>query len=377
MKNIVEVLKKLYLSVPAIVVIFVVFSGFIVNCFYSNTFLLDNRPLAQKPSELTSNFASEFEQYYNDTFAGRKKLVKKYSKIKLKLGLDTGFTINGLDGWMFYDSAKVPDGYTLIDYYGELSFTPEEEQQMAEGMQKAKDFYAKKGIDYVIAVVPNKEGLYSEYMPLRMQNARVSDISRTDRAIEYAKKHTNVIIVNWREALSDAKSKIKYSLYYKKDSHWNNIGAYVAYKALADNLRPLGYYLQVPEFKESMVTDIYAVHPDLAVDGDTDIDFKVNYKEYQKPKNLVDEDHGFFQIWENKTGKVKKRVLLIRDSMGIALMKYMQKDFIYGVYAHSKWNTKEGLNELINKYKPDLIVDETGERYFNRFMKYNELYGEN
>ena len=377
MRKVVEIVKKIYLSAPAIIVLFVVFSGFIVNCFYSNTFLLDNRPLAQKPDKLTSAFAQDFEKYYNDTFAGRKKLVKKFSKIKLKLGLDTGFTINGLDGWMFYDSAKVPDGYTLVDYYGEISFTPEEEKQMAEGMQKAKDFYAKRGIDYVIAVVPNKEGLYSEYMPLRMQKARVSDESRTDRAITYAQKHTNVAIINWREALKEAKTIVPHALYYRKDSHWNNIGAYVAYKALADKLNTMGYNLRVPEFNNNMIADMYSVHQDLAVGGDTDIDFKVVYKEHQKPVNHVNEDHGFFQIWENKSGDVKKRVLLIRDSMGIALMRYMQKDFTYGVYAHSKWNNKEGLNELISKYKPDLVIDETGERYFNRFMKYNDLYEEN
>ena len=78
------------------------FSGFIANCFYSNTYLLDNRPLAQKPDELTSHFARDFEQYYNDTFAGRKKLVKKFSKIKLKLGLDVGFIINGLNALTAY-----------------------------------------------------------------------------------------------------------------------------------------------------------------------------------------------------------------------------------------------------------------------------------
>ena len=377
MKRVVEYLKKIYLSVPAIVAIFLIFSGFLANCFYSNTFLLDNRPLMPKPDKLTSHFAHDFEQYYNDTFAGRKKLVKKYSKIKLKLGLDTGFTINGLDGWMFYDSAKVPDGYTMIDYYGELSFTPEEEQKMAEGMQKAKDFYARRGIDYVIAVVPNKEGLYSEYMPLRMQKARVSDVSRTDRAIEYAQKHTNVSIINWREVLAGAKKDISYSLYYKKDSHWNAIGAYIAYKELMENINLGKYHIDIPEFNENMITAVYKVHPDLAVDGDSDLDFEIAYQTSQNPKNLVDEDHGFFQIWENPTAPIKKKVLLIRDSMGIALMKYMQKDFAYGVYAHSKWNTKEGLRELIEKYKPDLVVDETGERYFNRFLKYNDLYGEN
>lgn len=376
MKNIVQCFKKIYLFVPAIVILVIVFGGFIANCFVSNTYLLDNRPLAEKPTKLSSHFAHDYEQYYNDTFAGRKKLVKKFSKIKLKLGLDTGFTINGLNGWMFYDSAKVPDGYTLIDYYGAVSFTPEEEKKMAEGMQKAKDYYTHRGIDYVIAVVPNKEGLYSEYMPLRMQKARVSDVSRTDKAITYAQEHTDVPIINWRFALEQGKQNSSYQLYYSKDSHWNNVGAYVAYVELAKNLKKLGYDLQVPDFSDDMVTNVYSATADLLVGGGADVDYTVKYKPEQAPKNLVDEDHGFFQIWENPNAVVQKRVLLIRDSMGIALMRYMQKDFAYGVYAHSKWNTKEGLKKLIETYKPDLIIDETGERYFSRFLKYNDLYKE-
>ena len=79
---------------------------------------------------------------------------------------------------------------------------------MISGIEKAKDFYAKRGIDYIIAVVPNKEGLYSEYMPLRMQNARISDVSRTDKAIAYIKEQTNVPIINWRFPLNEAKKKI-------------------------------------------------------------------------------------------------------------------------------------------------------------------------
>lgn len=376
MKRIFVYIKNIYLSVPAIIVLLMVLGGFVVNCFVSNTFLLDNRPLFKKPTKFTSNFAKDFEQYYNDTFAGRKKLVKKFSKLKLKLGLDTGYTINGLDGWMFYDSAKVPDGYTLIDYYGEVSFSPEEEKQMAEGIEKAKDFYAKRGIDYIIAVVPNKEGLYSEYMPLRMQNARISDVSRTDRAIVDIKERTNVPIINWRFPLNEAKKKISYPLYFKMDSHWNNIGAYIAYKSLADTLHSMGYPLQVSEFENKMIQSQYAASSDLGVDGDHDIDFSINYKIDQHPQNIVDEDHGFFQIWENPKAAIQKRVLLIRDSMGIALMRYMQKDFAFGVYAHSKWNTKEGLKKLIETYKPDLVIDETGERYFNRFLKYKDLYEE-
>ena len=165
MKKIVKLAEKIYLSTPAMLLLALVLGGFVINCFVSNTFLLDNRPLAKKPTKFSADFPRQYEQYFNETFSGRKKLVKKFSKIKLRLGMDSGYIINGLNGWMFYDSAKVPDGYTLIDYYGEIVYTPQELDQMTSGMKAARDFYAKKGIDYMIVVTPNKESLYSEYMP--------------------------------------------------------------------------------------------------------------------------------------------------------------------------------------------------------------------
>lgn len=376
MKKIFAVIKNIYFSGPAILLLLLIGGGFLANCFFSNTFLLDNRPLVQKPTKFSTKFTSEYEAYFNDTFAGRKNLVKKYAKLKTKLGFDNGYIINGLNGWAFYDSAKVPDGYTLVDYYGEVSFSPEDVQQMAEGMKAAKKFYAKRGIDYVAAVVPNKEGMYSEYMPERMQKARVSSESRTDRAISFIQENTDVALINWRTALNEAKNKIPYHLYFTKDSHWNNIGAYIAYEELARVLRPLGYPLDVPAFSSDFVAEAFNVGSDLEVSGSGDVNYTITYKPEQKAKNLIDEDHGFFQVWENPNAPIQKRILLIRDSMGIALMPYLQKDFAYGVYAHSKWNTREGLKKIISTYQPDLVIDETGERYFNRFMKYNNLYKE-
>ena len=65
----------------------------------------------------------------------------------------------------------------MIDYFGEVRFSEEELKQMAEGVEKARAFYAKRGIDYIIVVAPNKEAMYSEYMPDRLQKQRVRQIA--------------------------------------------------------------------------------------------------------------------------------------------------------------------------------------------------------
>ena len=92
---------SLYMLLPAALMLYWVFVPFAANLFSSNTALLDNRPLNRKPEKLSLDFAREFEAYYNDTFAGRKKFLKKLAKFKMKWELDNGTTINGRDGWVF------------------------------------------------------------------------------------------------------------------------------------------------------------------------------------------------------------------------------------------------------------------------------------
>ena len=86
-------MKKLYVLyrlLPGFIFCLMVFWPFAANIFFSNTELLDNRPLHEKPTRLDKNFSRDYEAYYNDTFAGRKKLVSKYIKLQQKLKIDTG-----------------------------------------------------------------------------------------------------------------------------------------------------------------------------------------------------------------------------------------------------------------------------------------------
>lgn len=366
----------IYNVLPAIVLLGGVFTGFLANCFYSNEFLLDNRSLKTKPTTFSRDFSRQYEDYFNDTFAGRKRLIKKYGKIQYALGMDSGYTINGLNGWSFYDSAKVPDGYTLIDYYGAVHFNENELKTIVSGMKRAKDFYASRGIDYMVIVAPNKEGLYSEFMPERMQRERVSDVSRTDAAIEYVQANSDVRIINFREALEKAKKNLPYEVYFFKDSHWNEIGAYVAYAEMGQQLKGIGYEIDVPALTADMITQRGEHVSDLGVWLDKDRNFDVPYKQDIEIINEKDDDNGFFQVWRNPRAANKKTCLMIRDSFGVPLIRLLSRDFERCVFVHNKWNTREGLEKLIAEYKPDLVIDELVERYFNRFLKYNELYGE-
>ena len=369
---------SLYMLLPAALMLYWVFVPFAANLFSSNTALLDNRPLNHKPEKLSLDFAREFEAYYNDTFAGRKKFLKKLAKFKMKWELDNGTTINGRDGWSFYDSGKVPDGYTLVDYFGKVRFTEAEMKRMAEGITKARDYYEKRGIKYYLIIAPNKEGLYSEYMPSHLQGDRVSDKSRMDLAVEYLQKHTDVNIINFRDVLTASKHEYGVNLYYPGDSHWNEVGAYVAFEKLSETLSRDGVRgIPRKPLRKEMIGLKGFYSSDLnRLGGDEDISYSVDFLSGKEGNAVVSLDNRFFEVWENPKAPVKKTVLMIRDSFGLALMPYLDKTFAKNVFAHNRYNKRHELDRLVAEYKPDIMIEEMVERYFDRLLKYNELYGE-
>ena len=369
---------SLYLLLPTALLLFWVFVPFVENMFASNTELLDNRPLNEKPDKLTKNFAKDFEAYYNDTFAERKKFLKKLSRIKMKLEMDSGTTINGQKGWLFYDSGKVPDGYTLVDYFGKVRFSETDLKKMADGLKKAQAYYKKRGIDYYFIVAPNKEGLYSEFMPEHLQKDRVSTKSRTDVAIEYLQKHTDVNIINFRDILEPSKNKYGADLYYPGDSHWNEVGAYLAFENLLKKMSQNGLQnLPIKPLQKNMIGFAGFAHADLNKFGqDKDISYKIDFLNGKSGRKVVAEDNGFFSVYENKQAPVQKTVLMIRDSFGLNLIPYFDKTFARNIFAHNKYNKRQELDRLVAQYKPDIMVDEAVERYFDRLLRYSELYGE-
>lgn len=371
-------LVRTYMLLPALLMLVIVFYPFAANLFYTNTEIMDNRPLHEKPVKFTRNYAREFEDYYNDTFAGRKKIISKYVKLQKKLKIDAGQYFYGQDGWIFYDSIKANNGNTLVDYYAEVYFDDEELEKMAQGINMAYDFYAKRGIKYVIFVAPNKEGLYSEYMPSHLQGDRVSDKSRMDLAVEYLQKHTDVNIINFRDVLTASKHEYGVNLYYPGDSHWNEVGAYVAFEKLSETLSRDGVRgIPRKPLRKEMIGLKGFYSSDLnRLGGDEDISYSVDFLSGKEGKAVVSLDNRFFEVWENPKAPVKKTVLMIRDSFGLALMPYLDKTFAKNVFAHNRYNKRHELDRLVAEYKPDIMIEEMVERYFDRLLKYNELYGE-
>lgn len=352
-------IRKVYLLLPLFLLLAIIYIPFVLNFFLSNTEMLDNRELKQRPKQFTLHFPQDFTDYYNDTFAGRKKLIVKYVKLKQKLKIDTGQYFYGQEDWMFYDSAKVNNGNSMLGYYGVARFDDATLEQLLSSLKLEKSFFEQFGARYILMVIPDKENVYSEYMPLNMQKARVSDVALSDVAISYLESHSDIDVLRMKPILLQAKQKTSYLLYYPKDTHWNGIGAYIGFEALSDRLEKES--LAVP-LTDDMVQAGELVEQDMHPTDKT-VRYTVSYlpnATYEKreiiPQQLI--------VYENKKAPLGQTILFAGDSFAEALLPYLAKTYRRIVSVPAGIKDVAFYERVLEEYRPNIVVHELIERYF-------------
>ena len=256
----------------------------------------------------------------------------------------------GKNDWLFYKTEL--DGHPVWDYMGINHFTEEELAAIADNLTQTRDYFEnERGIDFYIMALPNKEIVYEEYMPDTI--ARVDEVSRAEQVAEYIWANTDLTYVFPKQAMLDAKEE--YQIYYKTDTHWNQVGAFVgiqeifkeAYGTYAD-LDSVSFRIDSETFAGDLAT-IAGVSDKYA--NDTVYVFE---KESADPAQYRDEV-----------------ALIIGDSFGGFLMTVAK-----GYYKDVVWiNTKveDFSMELIDEYNPDVIIWESVERYMETFLNDNLL----
>lgn len=153
-------------------------------------------------------------------FRWNKALINFYSSLRLKLG-DRVFNkaVVGKDGWVFY-----ADLASIKDYQNS---EPLSEAKLSYFQKKLSDLNSslvEQGITLLIVIPPNKSTIYPQYMPDEI--SVLNKKSRLDQFIERMKKE-KINVIDLRPVLLDASKK--QDVYYKVDTHWNEVGAYYGY----------------------------------------------------------------------------------------------------------------------------------------------------
>lgn len=171
-----------------------------------------NAPLSEKSGVI--------DNFINDNAPFKNELTSLNAGINYKLfkTIQSGEVLMGKDGWLFHKNAA--DSSAIDDYQGLNPYSEAQLARLTEKLEKLEDILKEKDIRLKIIVPPNKEQVYSRYMP---EDIAVIATGRVKLLADYINDNSDVCFVYPLEtfkSLSDNEH-----IYYKYDTHWNNLGA--------------------------------------------------------------------------------------------------------------------------------------------------------
>lgn len=193
----------------------------------------ENRALA-KPPELTranlKYIPSQTEDYIGDHAPFRSLWLNAYAAVNLCLfgSIDnTGVITGGEDGWLFYTGENTVNEMLGIDL-----FTQEELEEILQKLLAVRERFLEDSRNFVLFVAPDKEKIYRDFLPDCYENQ--TGTSKAGELVRYIREHSDIKVVYPVQELEA--SADDFPMYYKTDTHWNRLGAYVGSQSLVEAL---------------------------------------------------------------------------------------------------------------------------------------------
>lgn len=366
-------------------VIVIIFLGSILTVFFIQFFpefqetikLEEKRSLERLPpfyfSELAS-YPKKFDDYYRDNFVFRDFLIHVNNFLKYKIFKVSGSpkVLVGKEGWLFYNGDEARDGSSFSNHLGLLPHGYLEYfEEFKNKLEKKNAYLASLGISYVFVVAPDKWTVYPEYLPNGYHNE--SGISSSDMLLQYIKKNSNVNILDLRQKIKNKKEEGQY-LYYKGDTHWNEMGGYLAYYEISSFLKKNNEKIKVRELREYKIETILTQEPmDLAkmlgLRKYEEIDYVFTPKEPFSYFALHDDSEIRNTHYYIKYAPDLPNVLVFRDSFMNAVIPHLADEFSSSIFVWGHWNNIKDIDNWLRKFNADIVIEETIERYLMPSIK--------
>ena len=171
-----------------------------------------------------------------------------------------------------------------------------------------------------------------------------------------------------------AKSMVAQNLYFKKDTHWNNVGGYVGSEQLAAALRRQGARVSAPSVTRLRIGKGTLRDMDMEA-GAKEWTYEVGYREKLNSACAADERNELISVCRTPGTGNPQKLLVWTDSFAAALQPYLNKSFGTVFYSTAGLKKLSEIEKIVDETKPDLVVDELVERYFSRFANYPRIFG--
>jgi len=334
-----------------------------------NASIDENRKKAARPvfNQNSVEFIRKYYKYFKDNFTGRDYIISLYNDVKYNLLNESTVpdrVFIGKDNFLFYSNKN--DGDPVSDYQGLIKLDSKQLEIIALKLENLQKWLNDNKIMFYFVVAPNKHTVYHDRMP---DNIKKGESTSADQVIYYLLSR-NIPVIDLRGILLEARKNTDYNLYYKTDTHWNNLGAFIAFQHITQILHK--------DFKNisSFELDMKKIKK-LENRNGGDLYRMLGIKNYPffemimftYPKNYIVTKNDTTGIITKGVGEGLPVAVIYRDSFSTALWPLMSNNFNKASYISSYKIDKD----LIKKEMPEIVIFQIVERnvksmYMNNFL---------
>ena len=368
--NMVKIRSAINLAICAVFLILLCLPiVFQVSGIRFNFSTIENRKKTEFPVLITTNgiplrnaalFIDQFNSYYSDNFAIREIMIQLYTNFKINLLHTNPFpekVVFGNEGWIFLGDSWSD---AITETKGIKNFSDQELDEITKNVTESQKYFDLKRITFFLAIAPEKSTVYGEKLPIQ-QSARQTKL-------EQVKKRLSAIGCKLIDLKDDLNKNQNFPLYYKTDSHWNEIGAYYGYVSLMNTIVTSFPMLEILKLQDFSIDTNNHYSGDLA----NMLSLKIMECRFvltpvfkresnrlpgklKIPESYTRNPKLYERRFGNKIGNLK--VLVFHDSFFMTLYKFIPESFRETVLIWSVWE-----KDIIEQEKPDIVVYELVER---------------
>jgi len=285
----------------------------------------------------------------------------------------------GRDGWLFYDGKGVRGGDPRRNHLAQLPAGSERMfRELKEQFEHNDRYFAAQGMIYVVVIVPDKWSVYSEQLPASVGTP--AERTSADQFLAYLRAETDLKILDLKDHLRSQRWQ-QGPLYHQIDSHWNDLGAFVAAGEMArfvgqydERVQPLSPAERALVWSRKTDGDLAAL---LGLEGwlaenepqvptlETGL---LAVENLPRPKYAPNANR--YPIHTRQEGTDLPRVLILRDSYGDALLPWFARSFSDSRWVWTSNVRRHSIQPVLDEVQPHIVIEEKAEKYLTFPIRY-------
>ena len=198
-----------------------------------NRLLSEFKPLFNSDHSINYNFGQDFSNWFDDRFFMREKFINIYLNLKYNLPVYTyqfnECVLNKKTNYIFRSTYFFNTRKEHLKFHGRVS------DEAIRNLKRIKKFCQKNNIKlYIVSPSGREEFVTEDSFPLLIRDA---NYLASKMKIEFIENKTGIKAINPYDQIYEYSLKSAEPMFFKADYHWTDIGAYVAYTVLMQEIK--------------------------------------------------------------------------------------------------------------------------------------------